>query len=64
MKVYKTPEEQKPPVPVEVKRVLGDISRADYDALICAMMPDIAAELSRRIQVTNDPWGNASVRIR
>ncbi len=62
--VYEAPEQPEKPVPADVKRVLGDISRADYDALIIAMMPDIAEALSRRIQVINDPWGNASVRIR
>lgn len=51
-------------VPPIVTKILGEMSTEEFDSLVAAMLPVLIEQLKGRIQVTNDPWGNPSLRIR
>lgn len=50
-------------VPSVVTELIGAISPQELDEIVNALMPFILDKLQSRIRVSNDPWGNASLRI-
>lgn len=54
------PMENTPVVPKAVTDILGPITEKQFNALITVL----ANQIVSKIRISNDPWGNPSVRVK